>query len=169
MGKPVSLNYDAEYPVESAPTIVESSSLPASMQGDPMYDYKPSSEKMAEMKGLSLPKVGVKDRVPREGVRIPKVNSDGVFKDFISGPDNEVIRNAQKDVILHMAKQIWEDDNKYREAWKEAKRIVEEATSEQLNDPDRKISDAVKLLKGRKPFSKKEALEKAEQQVFADN
>lgn len=144
MGK---LNYGANAPIDMA--------LPFSVNVDP--DKPPGDRKY-------------KDYIPKNEHRptiTPALNGaqrKPIIKhssDYISHKDMNVLKADAKVLITEKAKELFSAESKLRQAYKNAKQLVEEATDNQKKNPSPELAKAFKILETVKPITKEEAIRKA--------
>ena len=143
------LDYDASVPINNtAPFSVQVD--PNKPPGDRFMDYKPKN-----------PQTPTKadDSVKKKNFMRPPVAR--YQQDYISPADSEAKRNSEKEAILIIAKQLYDDQVSRRVQYALAeKTIADSGASEEA------IIKAKKIVERNKPLTKSECVEAATKQFY---
>ena len=87
-------------------------------------------------------------------------------RDYISPEESVVRRKKEKRAIMELAKQLWAQDARKRQTFKEAQKLIDSATEEQHDNPSRELQRAFKIVERYQPLSKQDCLQKATEQFY---
>lgn len=156
MAKAPSLDYNASIPlgeseVQRSPITIEP--LKNRDVPPPFVDYVPSKSKLSEEKPVK------KNTDPTDVI---VQGADYVPADVASEQ-----RDSQDALCKAKAKEMYDAEKTYREAYKKAEDIVRKAAPEDLDDPqDKELIRAIQIVKNkRKPLTAEECIKRARQSL----
>lgn len=123
-------------------------------------DYKPSPGKrkqIMQMRGLEVPEE-------------PQVHSRHVVRhvgeDYLTAAQSAERRKKQEKEINARAKQLWLAEDTQRKRFKEAQKIVREATDTEVENPTDRLKRAIEILDRGQPITKDRAMREARAQIL---
>lgn len=148
---PKELNYEAG--------IEFSQGAPFSVQVDPKV---PPGDRFADFIPRQQNNTSV-TRTKRETIKKPAAFYED---DYISPAAATSLRKSEKTRIAEMAKEIYAEESQKRSVYAGAKKLVDAATKEELANPDKELTRAIKITSNHVPMTKEEALQKAAKQFY---
>lgn len=149
MAKSPSLDYEASVPLEDR-THVSVTPIPADNAPPPFRDYIPSKNKSAE-------EVIVKKSSDPAAIIVQGA-------DYVPGDAAAIQRSSQDEQCKAIAKEMYESEKSYRNAYRKAEEIVKAAPPEKLENPgdDKELLRAIQIVRNkRKPLTAEDCIRQA--------
>ena len=100
----------------------------------------------------------------KQFAKAPVVN---LKADFISGEEMEKLKKRLEHRIKERAKEIYKSYATALAQYKEARKLMLDATKEEMDNPDENLRAAIELVKAGKPITKSKAMAMAKEEIIA--
>jgi len=104
--------------------------------------------------------------MPVEGSMMPSGRVEKIHGiDFMTAEKTQNMLRVMDSEIVDLAKEIWEQERDSRKRYSQAKKMVEEASEEDLENPNPRLAKAIKILE-KGTLSKKQAKQAAKARLL---